>query len=311
MSEMTLDKEPLEFDELVSYLNKSVSEASRMTEEERRRKGLLKVFELWDWDRSGYIESDELRKVLIRYNDWSHRQGKHSAQVILTQRDENRDDRLDETDFLALFTKKTQRLRPEEFDYMAFRMKRCVQDLLEDEKEGMADSFKPVTVSDLEEQWALSQPSSPLILYGMLVDPAMQLETLAARHKVTVRSFLVQHIKSERVALKELISWGAGRGHWIYITLDDRYTSYDAFLRSLGVALKQQATYLLHKRFRLWLMLQTTRIMNTPRILRLNSIAVNLDAIRKEKVCDYSNGACGKLHNNFPFFTPKKNRSKN
>ena len=283
LSDMTLDKEPMDFDHLISYLNLSVGEAARQAESARRTRGILSVFDLWDWDKSGAIEVGELHSVCTRYNTMSSRQGKHSSQLFLTEADGELEE-LSQAAFLALLSKRSEHLRPEEFDYMVFRLTRCVQDLLQDAQVGLEEQFKPLDAEDLEGVYAQSSPSAPVVLYGLCVDPAMQIEQLAASKGITVRSFLVQHFKSERLALRELVRWGMGRGQWIYVTLNGQYTNCDAFLRALGVALQQQPTYFMHWKFRLWVMVNTTRYMCVPRVLRLTAVPLSLDQLRKAKV---------------------------
>eukprot|EP01063_Lacrimia_lanifica_P023090 TRINITY_DN30591_c0_g1_i1.p1 TRINITY_DN30591_c0_g1~~TRINITY_DN30591_c0_g1_i1.p1 ORF type:complete len:824 (+),score=288.14 TRINITY_DN30591_c0_g1_i1:60-2531(+) len=287
MSEMTWSKTPSEFDSLLRFLVKSVSETSRSAEADRRKRAISTLFKAWDWNQSGAIDSEELRTVMVRYNDWSQRQGKHSAALILNEKDENRDDELDYDEFLDLFLYKTEHMLPDEFDFMVFRILRCVQDLQEDQRVTDINEFKPLVVSDLDAVWSGSGPTTPLILYGTSVDPAMQVEKLGIEHRVPVRSYLVQHEKSEKVALKEMIRWGMGRGQWIYMTLHHSYVNLDHFLRLVGVHLRQRATYLVHKKFRLWVMVNTTRYIRLPEIIRLNATPVSLDAIRQRRIEEY------------------------
>ncbi|KAJ9464513.1 Calcineurin subunit B [Diplonema papillatum] len=284
VSEATWDKPPTLFDELMYDIRSTVTEAARAAEAARREANLELVFQQWDRDRSGYIEVDELYTVLTRYNDLTTQQGMHTAQVLMGRRDADGDGRLGLHEFLRMFKEKTQRLRPDEFDFMIFRVRRCLEDLLEDSQAGLEDTFKPLTESDLASYYVRSAPPEPIILYGRTVDPAMQIEHFAARNARSVRSFMVQHGKSEKTALKELVRWGVGRGHWIYVTVDEGYANRDGFLRAVGVALKQRPAYLIHRKFRLWVMVNTARYAVVPWILKLNAVPVPLDQIRLEKV---------------------------
>ena len=287
ISNLTATRSPSSFDSLLSFLINSVSQASVEIEAKRRSTALRQLFIKWDGDLSGHIETNELLSVLVKYNDWTAQQGKHSAQLILTQRDDDMDGMLSFDEFERIFNSKSSRLGPEEFDYMLFRIHRCVEDSQEDERQGLGETFRPILSDDLEERWIVSTPTTPLLLYGSHVDPSMQIENLACRLKLTVRSYLIQHIKSERVILKELIRWGVGRGSWIYVSIDGDYQNLDRFLRSLGVLLKQQSSYTIHKRFRLWVMITTPYLMRIPRILKFNAILVSLGDIRNKNEIKY------------------------
>eukprot|EP00755_Sulcionema_specki_P038961 Sspe_Gene.111917::Locus_94106_Transcript_1_1_Confidence_1.000_Length_2085::g.111917::m.111917 len=284
ISGLTWNKLPRQFDDLIGHLERNVGEVAARLEAERRRRNFQMIFKKWDWDQSGFIEAEELRLVITRYNDWTVQQGKHNTQVLLSTQDVNRDNRLDVQEFLNLFGEKTERLTPEEFDLMVYRIRRCVDDLLEDQKKGMGETFQPVTVQDLRTWWEQSDRCTPLILYGLDIDPSKQIEDLAESLGVKLRAFLVQHRKSERLALADMLRWGIGKGHWMYITISVEHADCDSFLRAIGVLLHQHARHAIHRKFRLWVMICTNRYIWLPKVLRQGAHMVSLQAMRDEKI---------------------------
>eukprot|EP01065_Artemidia_motanka_P009812 TRINITY_DN15071_c0_g1_i3.p1 TRINITY_DN15071_c0_g1~~TRINITY_DN15071_c0_g1_i3.p1 ORF type:complete len:639 (+),score=86.16 TRINITY_DN15071_c0_g1_i3:135-2051(+) len=287
VSRQTHAKKGRDFDSFVAHMRERVSEETRTKEAERRQRSLRSLFRKWDADCSGFVDPVELRSVIMRYNDYSVAQGKHQAQVILTEKDQNRDGRLDQAEFLAVFTALTNRLTPEDFDFLSYRIGRSVEDILQDQRRGLTAEFRPLTVENLEVRYKVSAPQQPLLLFGRGIDPSKQVEQLADAVGARLRPFLVRHVKSEKAALKDMKRWGFGRGHWLYITIDYDVHTAEPFLRQVGVALQQQAVHHLHRKFRLWIMVPTHRYILLPCVLRHISQPVDLEVLRAEREAEH------------------------
>jgi len=280
ITNQTGNKRGKEFDQFVAHLRESVSKETQNKERERRVRSLRRLFRRWDADLSGFIDAKEFRDVITRYNDYSVAQGKAHAQVILTERDHDRDGLLNQEEFLELLLGHCHRQAPEDFDFLSYRISRSVEDLQAESSRGLTVEFRPVTVDDLEAPWELSNPSRPILLHGRGVDPSKQIETLAERKGVRLRGNLIRHEKSERSALDDLVRWGFGRGHWIYFTLEYDLAESERFLRRLGVLVQQQALHTLHRKFRLWVMVPTNRYIMLPLVLRQHAVPLDLEVVR-------------------------------
>eukprot|EP00756_Hemistasia_phaeocysticola_P045493 Hpha_TRINITY_DN19241_c0_g1::TRINITY_DN19241_c0_g1_i1::g.194231::m.194231 len=280
INQQTGNKKAKEFDKFLSHLRERVSKETQNKEKERRVRSLRRLFRRWDADLSGFIDATEFRDVITRYNDYSIAQGKAHAQVILTDKDRDRDGKLDQEEFLEHLLGHCNRLPPEDFDFLSYRISRSVEDLQAEGSRGLTVEFRPVTVEDLESPLELSSPACPILLHGRGVDPSKQVEVLAERKGRRLRATLIRHEKSERCALDDLIRWGFGRGHWIYITLEYDLAEAERFLRRVGVLVQQQALHTLHRKFRLWVMVPTNRYIMLPLILRQHAIEVDLETVR-------------------------------
>eukprot|EP01062_Namystynia_karyoxenos_P022581 TRINITY_DN18667_c0_g1_i1.p1 TRINITY_DN18667_c0_g1~~TRINITY_DN18667_c0_g1_i1.p1 ORF type:complete len:659 (+),score=220.65 TRINITY_DN18667_c0_g1_i1:69-2045(+) len=287
ISSQTLEKRGRDFDAFVDHMRLRVSEETRSKEGERRERSLRNLFRKWDADGSGYIDPAELRSVVVRYNDYSAAQGKHQAQLLLTERDENRDGRLELDEFIALMTALTKHLSPEDFDFMSYRVTRTVEDILQDQRRGFGDDFRPLSPSDLRQRWDESSQGQPLLLYGRGIDPSKQVEKLAESVGAPLRPFLIRHEKGERSMLKDLRRWGFGKGHWVYVMLDYDLERAENFLRRVGVMMQQQPVHTIHRRFRLWVMVPTHRFIRLPYVLRLHGIPVDLEHLRVRREAEF------------------------
>eukprot|EP00998_Keelungia_sp_KM082_P005549 NODE_1864_length_1195_cov_78.044944_g1848_i0.p1 GENE.NODE_1864_length_1195_cov_78.044944_g1848_i0~~NODE_1864_length_1195_cov_78.044944_g1848_i0.p1 ORF type:complete len:356 (-),score=96.57 NODE_1864_length_1195_cov_78.044944_g1848_i0:128-1138(-) len=286
LNDITKSVGPKMFDNLIKFLYVAIADFSKDQEADRREKLLRELFAAWDYDESGTIDQKELYTVLTRFNDMERDGGEdHFVTLMVAGSDADGDGVLDPDEFVLFWDDMTYMFKPEEFDFMMYRLHRCLEEvavLLHGNTKSV--QYKQVLLNALEgyeidELMKDSSPYTPLLCYGTACDPSRAIEAAAKSRGQRVKAFLVTHERGEQVAHAGIQQWGYRAGYWVLLVLGKNYDC-DGFLRQVGVTLQTNDTA--NPRFRLWVWAPYPDIKDFPGIVTCNAHMESLDEIDPE-----------------------------
>eukprot|EP01012_Entosiphon_sulcatum_P010741 TRINITY_DN16362_c0_g1_i4.p1 TRINITY_DN16362_c0_g1~~TRINITY_DN16362_c0_g1_i4.p1 ORF type:complete len:689 (+),score=119.68 TRINITY_DN16362_c0_g1_i4:2535-4601(+) len=284
IEDLTRRVSPQQFDNLLHFLGAAVADFSQDQEHDRRLKLLTELFALWDYDKTGLIDQGEVYRVMTRFNDsQAESKGEDFAALLFECADANNDGTLDKTEFVQFFDNLTFDFKPEEFDFVLYRLHRCLEEiqvLLEDNSASL--KYRAVLLNALERHeidqlLEGSSATSPIVCYGTAFDPARAIEQYAKAQRIVVKPFLVTHERAARLALEGLRRYGFRAGHWVYIVFGKDYPC-DSLLRQIGLDL-QTRNDAIHPQMRLWITYPQKDCKNLPGIVTCHARVMSLDTI--------------------------------
>ena len=142
----------------------------------------------------------------------------------------------------------------------------------------------------LHEVYQRSTALTPIVLYAKDIDPSSSIETYTRKQGYTVHSLVVTQEKAEKGAVKDLLRWGCGRGHWVYVTTAE--DGWEHVVRLLAVTLQSQNGWMVHKKFRLWIRVPCDYYTKIPEVLLCDCVPLDLVPQQKQqKEAEEKNGA--------------------
>eukprot|EP01006_Ploeotia_vitrea_P014964 TRINITY_DN4126_c0_g1_i1.p1 TRINITY_DN4126_c0_g1~~TRINITY_DN4126_c0_g1_i1.p1 ORF type:complete len:1029 (-),score=123.87 TRINITY_DN4126_c0_g1_i1:80-3166(-) len=286
INDLTKSIQPKHFDTLMEFLWSAIADFSKDQEHDRRVNLLKQLFTSWDYNESGDVDQKELCRVLTRFNDMERDGGEeHFVELMFSGADENDDGSLDIKEFVNFFDDLTYKLTPGEFDFMIYRLRRCLEEVLVLLEDSFASlKYKQVLLNALEgyemdDMLRDSKPFMPMICYGTACDPARAIEQYAQSKHIPVKAFLVTHDKAEITCIEGIQKWGYRLGYWILVVLGIDYEA-DGFLRQLGISLQTQSS--MSPRFRLWIHAPYPDVKDFPAVFLCNARLESLDEIDPE-----------------------------
>jgi hypothetical protein len=229
------------------------------------------LYKIYYKDNSGSLDKSEVFQLLQVFNNWFEGEEKY-FQVDTSKYDFDGDGELQYDEFEAMMIDLTTKFGKDEFDEMFFRLFRCI-DSLKATGAGQEQSFK----QHLAQMVKQASQVQPLLLYGSQIEPSQAIERLALASKVEVKGVVVSSPSSEESTLSLIRCFGMGKGKWLYVVMFPDYHNTDAFLRSLTLALETTPIWMVHQRFRLFIILQERYVWWLPRTFLSHCLAVPLD----------------------------------
>mmetsp|Transcript_121299 Transcript_121299/g.210852 ORF Transcript_121299/g.210852 Transcript_121299/m.210852 type:complete len:968 (-) Transcript_121299:351-3254(-) len=285
-----------QFDLVIGYITDIINKLAAELEHDRRVSLLQSLFKHWDHDESGFLDNNEVFRVVTRYKDEERDGGEDDfVNLFFSSTDENKDGTLDKAEFVLFFDQLTQALEPMAFDSLIYQFSRCIEEvhllLTENQasltyKQTLLNSLEAYEVAELLDG---STPLTPLLLYGDTCDPSRAVENAARARKLPMKSHLVTNKRSERLALKSIEKHGLGGGQWVYVVIPKGFEASSGyrgrwspirFLRSIGVMLN--TAHRPHPRFRIWCWAPFRDIRNFPHVLSTTARSEDLNEIDPE-----------------------------
>ena len=285
-----------QFDMVLGFIRDLIDELAAEIEHDRRVSLLSGLFHHWDWDQSGYLDYDEVYRVVTRYRDEERDGGEDEfVNLFFSSSDTNQDGALDEGEFVRFFDGLTPTLDPMAFDTLIYQFSRCIEEVQLLLTENQASlTYKQILLNSLEgyeiaELLDDSTPLTPLLLFGDTCDPSRAVENTSKARKTPMKTYLVTNRRSERLALKGIEKHGLQQGQWVYVVIPKGFEassgyrerwSPNRFLRSVGVMLS--TAHRPHPRFRLWCWAPFRDLKHFPHVLATSARSEDLNEIDPE-----------------------------
>eukprot|EP01006_Ploeotia_vitrea_P016345 TRINITY_DN46963_c0_g1_i2.p1 TRINITY_DN46963_c0_g1~~TRINITY_DN46963_c0_g1_i2.p1 ORF type:complete len:672 (+),score=101.15 TRINITY_DN46963_c0_g1_i2:42-2057(+) len=286
---------PAIFDDLVQYFYVALGDVAKKSEHARRFSMWQDMFRIWDVSVNNYITTYDLALVLELFNmraeedneDWivfRYDEDKINTNVPKETTTEgveddelNKDNRYSVEEFIELMMKLSHRWGREDFDVMYYKITGCVHSL-EDELgthvkkagkgarpgetigKGRRDE---ITLQYLQSLHDRQPPTRPFLFFGKSFDPTKTVENLAGMNGIYFKGLVVASERSEETALKKLKYNG--------------YDNIDNFLRGVSVLLQTTPSWMVHRTFRLWMLVPLEFLMEFPAVMLMKSIPIPLD----------------------------------
>ena len=121
---------------------------------------------------------------------------------------------------------------------------------------------------------------APIVMYGRDINPSNSIECYTRRQGYAIHTLIVTNEKAERNAVKELLRWGCGKGHWVYVTTSEE--GWERVVRLLAVTLQRQNGWMVHNKFRLWIHVPVDYFSKIPEVLTCECVPFDLVALHKK-----------------------------
>ena len=290
---VTNDLEPQMFDRLVTYLKYAISNVSDDSEFERRDMMLIDLFKFWDYDRSGYIEEDEVGVVMKRYLE-SPDDPRTDRIVELVMNAGHRTPltprsakamfqatpRLELDQFKQLFHGLTAKAPPRDFDLLFYRLKRVVDVTNKSSgKRALTNSW--LVSNDMQHLLKESTHARALLMHGDSIDPSTSLEKLAQANSQRLVPCMVTNSRSQRECLAMIALEGFARGAWFYVVLAPEPYDPGEFLRDIMLQMQTKSGSI-KKSFRLWVWApyEKSKVLSFPKVMLTYSQTLDLNKVK-------------------------------